>query len=400
MVLPNAKTDWPARLCLEPPMRTVSPTQRGAAATECSAHDNCAGCRNTAASRQAETFPCRAAIRSGRSKTCWRTRVAAASFPPMTNLSQPVVILTHESDLDGLLSGLLLQKLAFKLFGVIPKMVSSHADEWQRRQLPTGPVWVADLGFDPKMDKPNWVVIDHHINRARPEVARLIHDPAKSAARLCYELCCSAGLGSPALERLVHLNDVSDLFLVGDPDFVLACDYANLVKSYQFWTVHDLIEGNPEKLLDHPLLEVMAVKRKVEDPIGLAWSKNHLVRISDEVGYADIRLGNSNMIAYQMLEERTAAYPVLASVCRGVNGAIIASFRSRNGKALQIAERFKGGGHANAAAAVLPRSIQKIPDALEYLKKILNPVAQEETTNDPMARLLDKLEDAGAGSPR
>ncbi|MCX8107764.1 MAG: DHH family phosphoesterase, partial [Verrucomicrobiae bacterium] len=285
----------------------------------------------------------------------------------MTNFVQPAVILTHESDLDGLLSGLLLQRLSQKLFGHVPRLISSHSDEWRRRQLPEGPAWIADLGFDPRMDQPNWLIIDHHVNKARPVVATLIHDHAKSAARLCYELCSKIGLASPALDRLIHLNDVSDLFLVDDPEFELACDYANLVKTYQFWTLLDLISGNPEQLLDHPLLEVMAAKRKVEDPIGLAWSKNHIVKISDDVGYVDIPLGNSNIIAYQMLCDKAVVYPVLASVFRGVNGVMIASFRSRGGQALHIAEKLNGGGHANAAAAPLPRSIRRTEDAIEYL---------------------------------
>jgi len=29
---------------------------------------------------------------------------------------------------------------------------------------------------------------------------------------LCYELCQEHGIGSPALDRIMRLNDVSDLF--------------------------------------------------------------------------------------------------------------------------------------------------------------------------------------------
>ena len=52
---------------------------------------------------------------------------------------------------------------------------------------------------------------------------------------------------------------------------------------------------------------------------------------------------------------------------------VIASFRSRNGEALKTAEKFQGGGHANAAGAMLPKSIRNIPDAVEYLRQVLNP---------------------------
>jgi len=68
------------------------------------------------------------------------------------------------------------------------------------------------------------------------------------------------------------LNNVADLFLDDDPDFVLASDYANLVKTYQFSSLEALIDGNPEMLLDHPLLEVMAVKWRIEDSLDFAWT--------------------------------------------------------------------------------------------------------------------------------
>ena len=89
------------------------------------------------------------------------------------------------------------------------------------------------------------------------------------------------------LDRLVHLNNVADLFLEDDPEFVLANDYANLVKVYQFWNLHALINGQIEALLDHPLLEVMATKRRVEDPLGFEWSKNNILALSPAVGYVD-----------------------------------------------------------------------------------------------------------------
>ena len=70
---------------------------------------------------------------------------------------------------------------------------------------------------------------------------------------------------------VLHLNNVGDLFLETDPDFETANDYANLVKVYGFWNMHALIEGQLERLLNHPLLEVMVTKRRIEDPLGLEW---------------------------------------------------------------------------------------------------------------------------------
>jgi hypothetical protein len=45
-------------------------------------------------------------------------------------LTKPDVIYTHESDLDGLVSGLLLQNLAEKLFGTRPKLLAFHNQNW------------------------------------------------------------------------------------------------------------------------------------------------------------------------------------------------------------------------------------------------------------------------------
>ncbi|MBM3878303.1 MAG: DHH family phosphoesterase [Verrucomicrobia bacterium] len=291
----------------------------------------------------------------------------------MINLPRPEVILTHESDLDGLVSGLLLQRLGRRLFGVEIPIEAYHNHNWRQRSGQEPSAWVADFSFEARLDRLNWVIIDHHPPEATPQRARLIHDPAKSAGLLCYELCQAAGLATPTLDRLVHLNNVADLFLVEDPDFALAGDYANLVKTYQFWNLYELVGGDPERLLDHPLLEVMAVKRRIEDPLGLAWSQANVTRLSSEVGYVETVIGNVNLIVHQLLADAATPYPVLMTLFRKGNGTIIASLRSRNGEALKVAERLQGGGHPNAAGTTLPRFVRQIPDALDYLRTALNP---------------------------
>lgn len=290
----------------------------------------------------------------------------------MTALPKPEVILTHESDLDGFLSGLLLQRLAKHLFGEPVRLEAYHYNFWKQRDLREKSAWVADFTFEARMDRPGWVVIDHHVTDVPPKNARLIHDVSKSAGLLCYELCVAEGLAIPALERLVHLNNVSDLFLEKDPDFVIAGDYANLVKSYQFWNLHTVLGGDLEKLLDHPLLEVMAAKRRVEDPIGLEWSRRHILELSPTVAFVDTVIGSSNLIVHQLLESGATKHPVLLTLFRRGN-AIFASFRSRHGEALQTAVKFQGGGHANAAGALLPRSVRTVEDGIDYVQKALNP---------------------------
>jgi len=316
--------------------------------------------------------------------------ISVVSLPVIASLPRPDVIITHESDLDGLLSGVLLQRLARKLFDVDVPLEAYHYHTWRQRELREKSGWVTDLNFEQRMDKPNWVTVDHHVTDVSAKNSLLIHDLNKSAGSLCYELCRPHGLSSPALDRLVHLNNVSDLFLEDDPDFVLASDYANLVKIYQFWNLHALLEGEIERLLDHPLLEVMAVKRRIEDPLGLAWSRNNITEIAPTVGFVDTVIGNNNLIVHQLLEQGATTYPVLLTLFRRANGVIIASFRSRNGEALKVAEKLQGGGHANACGATMPRAVRTIPDAIVYLKQTLNP--KKEVPLNTMATLFSEID--------
>lgn len=309
----------------------------------------------------------------------------------MRVLPKPEVICTHESDLDGFVSGLLLQRLARKLFETDVRLEAFHNHNWRQRALGEKCAWVSDLNFESRIDRADWVVIDHHATEVAPRRATLIHDATKSASLLSYELCQEQGLGSPALDRLVHLSNVADLFLQDDPSFIEALDYASLVKTYQFWNLYELIGRQLERLLDHPLLEVMAVKRRVENPLGYAWSKSNIMELSSTVGFVDTVVGNINLIVHQLLERGETPYRVLVTLFRKGNGTVIASIRSRNGEALRIAERLQGGGHANACGATLPKSVQHIPEAIQYLRHVLNPPPPKEAAFNSLESALDSI---------
>ena len=100
----------------------------------------------------------------------------------MTDVTKPEVIITHESDLDGLLAGVLLQRLAKKLFGSDVPLEAYHYNFWKQRDLRERSAWIADFTFEPRLDKPEWVVFDHHVTETAPKNAMLIHDVNKSAA--------------------------------------------------------------------------------------------------------------------------------------------------------------------------------------------------------------------------
>ena len=309
----------------------------------------------------------------------------------MGTLVEPQVVLTHESDLDGLVSGLLLQRLAREMFTTDVGLEAYHYQGWKARQLSERTAWVSDFTFEARLDRNSWLVVDHHASEAKPSAAQLIHDPNKSASRLCYELCKEHGIASPELDRIVELTDIGDLFQETHADFVEACDYANLVKSYGFWNLHSLIGGRIEGLLDHPLLEVMRVKRKVEDPIGLAWAKDHVEALSPEVGLVRPVVGNTNVIVHQLLEQCVTPHAVLATLFKKGNGAFIVSFRSRNGEALKVATRLDGGGHPNASGATLPRSVNDHEAAAEYIRQRLNPTLPASSLNG-MQDLIQRWE--------
>jgi nanoRNase/pAp phosphatase (c-di-AMP/oligoRNAs hydrolase) len=288
-------------------------------------------------------------------------------------LPKPDVILTHESDLDGFVSGLLLQRLAKALFGTEVRLEAYHYQAWKQRDLRERSAWVCDFSFEPRLDKQDWVVIDHHPNETKAVHAILIHDLNKSAGSLCYELCQRHGVASPELDKLIHWNNVADLFLEHDPEFITATDYANLVKTYNFWNLHALIEGQLERLINHPLLEVMAVKRRIEDPLGFQWSRKNIVELSPTVGFVDTVVGNTNAVVHQLLESGATRFPVLLTFFKKANNQMIVSLRSKNGEALKVAEKLQGGGHPNASGAVLPRSVRNVGDAIDYLRRVLNP---------------------------
>ncbi len=309
----------------------------------------------------------------------------------MVSLPKPQIIFTHESDLDGLVAGVLLQRLAQKLFGETIRLEAHHYHTWRQRDLREASAWVTDLNYEARVDRPNWVVIDHHATTLAPQLGQLIHDLKKSAGLLCYELCREHGLASPELDRLVHLNNVADLFLETDPDFVLANDYANLVKVYGFWSLHALLDGRIEGLLNHPLLEVMATKRRIEDPLGFDWSRRNIQEVTPELGYVDTVVGNNNVIVHQLLDESAVPYKALVTFFRRPVGPVIASFRSRNGEALQMALKFQGGGHANASGATLPRSVRNEAEAVEYLRQVLNPAPVAATKLNALPNNLEEL---------
>jgi len=308
----------------------------------------------------------------------------------MGDLPKPEIIVTHDGDLDGLLSGMLLQKLSATLYGEEVRLLGYQTHAWHSRCLRENSAWVSDLAFEERMDRINWVIVDHHITNTKPTKARLVHDESKSACMLAYGLCKEHGMESESLDRLVHLANVGDLFLQDDPEFELANDHGSLVKTYGFWNMYSIVDGDPGQLLNHPLLEVMRVKREVEDPMGLRWSRQNIQEITPEVGLVKTVVGNYNVILNKLLREGSQPYKILLTLNRVGNNQFMVSLRSSEGGALRVAQQLQGGGHANAAGAALPKSVQRVADAVDYLKTALNPLTHaQEIVPDNLESLFE-----------
>lgn len=291
----------------------------------------------------------------------------------MFPLPQPEIIFTHDGDWDGFISGCLLQRLARTLFDIEVPLEPLSSSPWATLKRFPNRAWVSDLVFERKMDRKNWVIVDHHVTEHRPEFATLIHDTSSSAAQLCYELLAKHHGGNETLKRLAELTNVADLYLSDHAEFGLASEYARIVKTYHFRPLYRLFGDRLESLLDHPLLEIMSLKRKIEDPIGFNWSKDRVMTITPELGYVETSIGDVNHILHRLLENKHTTHVALFALSKKPGGPVTMSIRSRNGEALKIAKTLQGGGHPNAAGAMLPRSIATFHSAIDYLKHLLHP---------------------------
>lgn len=57
-----------------------------------------------------------------------------------------------------------------------------------------------------------------------------------------------------------------------------------------------------------------------------------------------------------------------------------------------MVEKLQGGGHANASGALLPKSVRNIPEAVEYLKQVLNPRSESHSGLNSLDALFAAIE--------
>ena len=100
-------------------------------------------------------------------------------------------------------------------------------------------------------------------------------------------------------------------------------------------------------------------------------------------------VGNSNVILNKLLREDSQPYKILLTLNRIGNNQFMVSLRAPR-RGVADGQAVAGGGHANAAGAALPKSVQRVADAVDYLKTALNPISHaQENVPDNLESLFE-----------
>src|SRR5262245_19924102 len=90
------------------------------------------------------------------------------------DLTKPDVILTHESDLDAFVAGILLRRLAKKLFDADVRLEAWNYNGFKQRPMNESTAWITDFTFETRFDRSGWLVVDHHVTEVPAKNAHLI----------------------------------------------------------------------------------------------------------------------------------------------------------------------------------------------------------------------------------
>ena len=116
------------------------------------------------------------------------------SFVTKLKIKRPSLIYTHEADLDGFMSGLILNMVSKVLFKKGSSIRYINYDTMDKIEFrPNDAIWISDLNFpvlNLKPQKNRIFIIDHHKWEQNPidEQVTYLHDTTKSATLQCFEL--------------------------------------------------------------------------------------------------------------------------------------------------------------------------------------------------------------------
>lgn len=273
-------------------------------------------------------------------------------------------VASHGEDLDGVFSASL--------------VIALHPEELTVRYTAPYEIKVSQSNYDLVLDLPppkggTRILVDHHESNAslldRVEIA-FLKPEYPSTARILYDVFRK---WEPALDEFSTTVDLVDRIDTGDMDFPSALFTASIRKIFKtrradlLKVSRDLISNPPSRSEDLTKLPTVRKEiqqilreygRKLEDLITLKGGDALLVKIDGLPSYL-----------VPVIQLAARRYRFFGTITSGSDGALRLSLRSRDDSpiaALEVAERLGGGGHRNAAGAMI------MPSRMDELVSLLS----------------------------
>ncbi len=277
-------------------------------------------------------------------------------------------VLSHGEDLDGLFSA---------------SLVLAVVEEARLRFMAPYESKVSQERFDVTLDLPptqggTHLLVDHHESNLelayRAEIP-IIRPEYPSTARLLYEILLEE---EPSLEEYANTVSLVDDLDTGRINYPGALFTAVLRKYFKEdrsklnRVAYELLKVRPTR--EEDLLAMRTIRSEaalIEREYGEA-----LERITKLEGGEGIVLMVKGLPAYlvPVIQLPAKKYLILVTVTQGRDGKYRLSIRSRGNSpisALELAKRFGGGGHENAAGAlIMPSSLSELIDILATSVKL------------------------------
>lgn len=333
----------------------------------------------------------------------------------------PTRIYSHDSDLDGFVSGNILYNISKILFGESPKILYKNYHNLDEIHTDKGEViWVSDLNYNKSMDNrlnDLMFIVDHHRWEPDPidctpenpfcDKIYYIHDTTKSASLLCFELLetiVNNLNNNPNKEKylkyienirdLVKWTNIGDIFKYNSTDELIeARSYARYFNDFikpDLLNAHDILNCKEKDIL--PVFYNSYKKSNYYENYknqltqSLMYYEKELNKKRNEIYPGIFNLvydkGDYSMIFNILLEKHQNIKAILTAIRNPNTGDWSLSVRSKDGKtAFYIAKKyFSGGGHPNASGAVLPNKFNRenisTEEVLEYITDKMNMYAE------------------------